>query len=961
VARTHQSGEREEPIRSLFAELRNLHRRAGEPSTRVVARSLGRGVLSHTTVHAVLRGPRVPRWRPLELVVRQLGGDIEQVRELWIGARNAEDQSLGTASSRLHVPDPVIGRKRELDNLRVWIDELATGHGRVVLIEGEPGIGKSSLVRSAAVDAEAAGCRVLWATCDELSQAFPLQPLLDAVDGAGPGEGSASIAATFHADAAPGNRVDLVAAATERIIAAVDALCAPAPVMLVVDDLQWADSATVLTMGRLSRLSRRLPLLLVGVARPVPQRQDLAALRRAIDRRSRVRLSGLSDAEATEFVARIAGGEPGHLLLQLAEGAAGNPLYLTELVDALARGSALTALDGQVEFSGDRTPDSLAAAIADRLGFISASVRTVLQAAALLGADFSVSDLAMISGQAANELLPILDEAIVAGVLREDGHRLAFRHPLIRAALYEETPAAMRATLHRESARAMAEGHASPERVARQLLPAFDLDAGMVEEWMVQWLADAGQQLVARAPDAAASLLRMAVDALPAGNARRDLLACRLADALYRAGRSSDAAAVASAAITHALQSDILVDLHWTLAQCRVMEGRAEEALATLDHAIDSPFINVDDRTRLRVLAARINCILGRLGVAGQLGNSALAAATLAGDRCAVAWALNVLTAVHGMCGRARQALPLFDRALAITQGDVALADLRLVLQINQAATLGSLDQHEAALRAAEQARHVADEAGNAVRLGQAQSVLIEMLFVTGRWDDALVEVDLAPPIAKEPVGRCADHSVAAIIALHRSSPDASRHLFEVERNVVLLGDRVLGLVTLARSLDRERMRAPAEALGVLTESLSLVGGGEEGVDLLADALRLAVSFGRKEIARDLVVSAEAMAVVCDTPRRQAVKLHCRGLLDGDPLALVEAASQYDESGRLLARAQALEAAAVAFADAGNADQSRAQLAAARSCYAELGAEWDLARIESRVVPATSSQFEAHS
>ena len=216
-----------------------------------------------------------------------------------------------------------------------------------------------------------------------------------------------------------------------------------------------------------------MPLLLVGMMRPVPQRDDLLALRRVVGDAARLQLTGLTGAAVADLVAALAGGRPDGNLLRLADGAAGNPLYLTELVAALARGSGLTVTEaGAAELAGGSAPGSLSAAIADRLGFVAGPVREVLRAAALLGMDFAVPDLAIVLGRSVADLIPAVDEACAAGVLAESGHGLGFRHPLIRAALYDEMPAPVRAAWHRDAGRALAAAGAPADRVARQMLRA---------------------------------------------------------------------------------------------------------------------------------------------------------------------------------------------------------------------------------------------------------------------------------------------------------------------------------------------------------------------------------------------------------------------------------------------------------------------------------------------------------
>jgi DNA-binding CsgD family transcriptional regulator len=463
----------------------------------------------------------------------------------------------------------------------------------------------------------------------------------------------------------------------------------------------------------------------------------------------------------------------------------------------------------------------------------------------------------------------------------------------------------------------------------------------------VHWLTDAAHQLVGQAPQVAIPLLRWAVSGIPAGVAPHDLLTCRLADALFRAGDRAGAAEVAEATLSHVTGPDLLVDLHWTLAQCLALDGRAEESLKTLARTLDSAEVGPTDRARLRVLAARMHRSMGRVDKAGQVADTALAEATEAGDRWAACWALGVSAMAHGMRGDTAEALPLFDRALAVAEGDPALTDLRLMLQINQAVTLGDLDRYEDAISAAEQVRRLADDAGNVVRLAQAQSVLGELLFDVGRWDDALAEVDVEGGASNDPTVGCMDHGVAATIRLHRGDGAARQHLAEAQRYAARMGDRVVGTLALAQSLEREQADAPEEALAVLMGGLADTSEEiEETADLLADAVRLAMSVGDESAARTAVSRAEQVAESSDVPHHRAVAPHCRGLLDRDPGSLLEAAEHYQAAGRMLPRAQALEAAGVALAEGGDMAAARTRFTDAFSLYTELGAGWDLARTQ---------------
>jgi DNA-binding CsgD family transcriptional regulator len=367
-----------------------------------------------------------------------------------------------------------------------------------------------------------------------------------------------------------------------------------------------------------------------------------------------------------------------------------------------------------------------------------------------------------------------------------------------------------------------------------------------------------------------------------------------------------------------------------------------------LDRALASPGILARHRARLLVLAARTHCNLGEVEQAGAVATRALAEGSDAGDNWAMGWSLHVLTLVTSAQGKMTDALPLFDQALTVTQADPALTDLRLLLQINKAVTLGDLDQFDEALAVARQARHLADRVGTLIRLAQAHGALGQLLFESGRWDDALAEVQILQENLKEPTAACCDLGIAAVICFHRGETgDARRYLAAAEPHAKRIGHRLVGSLALARSLDREHDGALPEALA---ELIAGFGGStqelDEVEDLLADAVRLATQTGDLGTAQALAGQAAALAADSETPHRQANALYCGGLLDQDAARLLMAAERYDDAGRPLLRAKALEAAAGHFVRAGDRGQAREAFTGAVEVYASLGAAADVSRLQ---------------
>jgi len=846
----------------------------------------------------------------------------------------------------------LVGRAAELGRLAGWVAEVAAGYGRAVLVEGEPGIGKSALLAAAAADGRA-GCAVYRGAGEELGQGFPLRPLLDAFDIREPVTDARrrAVLAALRAQ-----HDGAAAAAAEALLDLVDDSCSRSPAVLVVDDLHWADPTTVAVCHRLARTAGQRPLLLIGATRPLPRREDLKALRVAVGRDHVLSLEPLPADAVSELVAGLAGGRPGPGLLRLAGDAAGNPLYVTELVAALDRGDGLALTRGTVEVTGGPAPATLTEAISDRLRFLPETTRQVLQAAALLGGEFTADDLAAVTARHPAELAGPLTEARTAGVLAEAGHRMAFRHPLIRAALYDGLPATVRAAWHRDAARALHEAGAGPERVASQLLPALpdgdDRVRPGLDDWVVGWLLDAAAELAGEAAEAAVRLLRTAVGQMPAADTRRHLLVSHLARALLYQADYEAAEALVSRTLPHVTDPDVLVDLFDALNRARSARGleRLPETLAAIDHALATvPGLTAIARNRLRAIAARVHNQRNDLDNAERAARPALAEALASADQRAVAWSANTLACVLSDRGDSVGALEYLEQGIAATEGRPELIDARLLLLSNRGEFLARLDRFEEARGALIAGRALAERIGNIRRLARVQSCLCDLSYETGRWDDALAAAEL--PEVEDALYWVIAHGIAALVLMHRQQVPAGRQrLAAASASGERTGFPVSPWVR-AGALEREVAGDPAGALAIFTTAFAGITRPVETETWLAHIVRLAVGQGDRTTAADVARRAQELVATGVTPSRVAAAAHCRGLLDADPALLLQAADGYAAASRPLSRAQALEAAAALLAEQGDVAAARAPCVAALDGYAALGATWDLTRARARFRP----------
>ncbi len=265
----------------------------------------------------------------------------------------------------------LVGRAHEIGVVEELVTDLAAGRGGTVWVEGEPGIGKSCLIDTA-LDRADLRVRVFRGAADELSQSFALRLAADSlgVGVATPDEYRAEIVDLL---AGRGGAVNAVSAAAERLLALVDRECARSPVILVGDDLQWADEASLGVWHRLLIATRQQPLLLVCVARPVPRRAALERLRQAVKDPPgavMIHLEPLTAEQVTALARQVLSAAPGPQLSSLLNHAAGNPLYVREVLDTLIRDGFVRASQGVAELTAPVGELSLSAAIGRRLGFL---------------------------------------------------------------------------------------------------------------------------------------------------------------------------------------------------------------------------------------------------------------------------------------------------------------------------------------------------------------------------------------------------------------------------------------------------------------------------------------------------------------------------------------------------------------------------------------------------------------
>lgn len=417
---------------------------------------------------------------------------------------------------------PLVGRARELELLRRALDSTSDGHGAIAVVSGEPGIGKTRLLAELSAHAESGDTLVLTGRASEFEGDLPFGVFVDALDDylrslsehlfedldyETRGELALVFPALRRADLGPeGPR-----SPTERVHAyaamraLLERLATGRRVLLVVDDLHWADRGSLELVAHLLRRPPQGPILIVAAYRDNQADPDLSAdvARAALEGTvTYVELPALAIEDTARLIdVPAADAERLHRLT------GGNPFYLLELARSGPETTTAAA-------EGTSVPPVVAQAIVQELRPRSPAAQELATAGAVAGDPFDLDVAVAASGLSEAEALPALDELAECGLLRavDVPRRFAFRHPLVRQAIYVSVPPGRRLAAHDRCAAALADLGAPPAARAHHLEHAArpgDMDAVAV-------LAEAAAQASARAPASAAQWLRAGQRLLPA-------------------------------------------------------------------------------------------------------------------------------------------------------------------------------------------------------------------------------------------------------------------------------------------------------------------------------------------------------------------------------------------------------------------------------------------------------------
>ncbi|MBI1886376.1 MAG: protein kinase, partial [Chloroflexi bacterium] len=464
-----------------------------------------------------------------------------------------------------------VGREKELDELRAGLEDALSAHGRLLMLVGEPGIGKTRTAEELATYARLRGVQVLWGRCYEgegapaywpwvqviRSYAYDRDPK-DLMSDMGPGAADIAQVVSEVRERLPGLPTPPTLEPEQarfRLFDSVTTFLRSAskrhPIVLVLDDLHWADKPSLLLLQFLAREMRGARLMVLATYRDVevrrhhPLSQTLAELNRE-GLSQRILLRGLSEHDVARFIELTAGRAPPESLVEAVyKETEGNPFFVNEIVRLLVADGRLEQPEAVKSWSVT-IPQSVREVVGRRLDHLSDECNRVLTVASVIGREFGLDALEHVSDVSGDRLLEALEEAMGARVISEVPRavgRYTFTHALIRETLYEELTTTRRVRLHRQVGAVLEELYAkNPDPYLAELAYHFceGAQGGDVDK-AVDYARRAGERAMSLlAYEEAVGHYELALQALelkePPDEWRRCELLLALGDAQWRAG-----------------------------------------------------------------------------------------------------------------------------------------------------------------------------------------------------------------------------------------------------------------------------------------------------------------------------------------------------------------------------------------------------------------------------------------
>jgi tetratricopeptide (TPR) repeat protein len=558
--------------------------------------------------------------------------------------------------------EPLYGRDQELRRLAAALEEAKAGRGRLFVLAGEPGIGKTRLCDEVARIAAASDFTVAWGRCWETEGGAPSYlPWAELLRSLG-GGGSEELAAILpEIGASPPTGDD----ARSRLFSAVAATLArraeKSPLLLVVDDAHAADLPSLSILHFVVRALRQMRIVLVVTMRDVAARpsEQAAALLHKIGREGeRIELRRLSLFEVERWAGEASASIAPEELHRVSEG---NPLFVAELL----------------RLEQVRVPHEVRAALQAHLSMLSEVARGALEVASVFGRSFPAREVAALSGLDADAMDDVVREAVRLGVLVHRGDELAFGHVLLRDELYASLPPSRRTRLHSELGERLSQNPASVASAAFHLVRGAPLgDPARAREIT---LAAARRAMSVLAFEDAVEVLSRALDELGGTDLERLELGIELARARMQAGEVElgRQTALDCAERARALSAPDLFAQAALVHGAEIAGGRVDPVMVRLLREALTLLPEGDSRLRARVLARLGSAIIpgddAAQNEAAELAKVAMAMADRLADfdttYTVIQWAVPAL----GWAMPLRVRAPLVQRLLALARqaGDV--------------------------------------------------------------------------------------------------------------------------------------------------------------------------------------------------------------------------------------------------------------------------------------------------